>query len=103
MAHITKTIKGSRRLLSGAVAIAILAVAVEPVTAQVHKKTFKLYPNPKFIACAGTHGGPTLSSACRTRRRTLGLSVPPRSNRETSTSAIATSNFPEPDHQKKTN
>jgi len=59
MTHVTKTINCSRRLLLGAVAIAILAVAVQPVTAQVHKKTFKLYPNPKFIACAGAQGGPT--------------------------------------------
>src|SRR5260370_3150114 len=59
MTQVTKTIQGGRRLMLGALAIAILTAAVQPLAAQVQKKTFKLYPNPKFIACAGVPGSPT--------------------------------------------
>jgi hypothetical protein len=53
MTQVTKIIHGSRRLMLGALAIAILTAAVQPLAADVTKKTFKLYPNPKFVACAG--------------------------------------------------
>lgn len=53
-----KTLQGSKYLMLGALAISILAAAIQPLTAQVvQKKTFKLYPNPKTIACAGVQGG----------------------------------------------
>jgi len=56
-----KTIQAGKSLmLLGAFAATMLTVAAaQPSGAKVIKKTFKLYPNPKFIACAGVPGGPT--------------------------------------------
>jgi hypothetical protein len=63
MTQVKKTIQGGKRVIWSALAIAILAASVPPLKAQVQKKNFKLYPNPKFIACAGVQGGltPTLA------------------------------------------
>jgi hypothetical protein len=44
-----------KRLMFLAFAIAILTAAVQPLAAEVHKKTFKLYPNPPFASCFGSN------------------------------------------------
>jgi hypothetical protein len=76
MTQTRKSIQGGKCLMLGAFAIvvlaAVLAAAVQPLAAQqVQKKTFKLYPNPKFIACAGVQGGPTPSASVTVVRGSL--------------------------------
>lgn len=71
MTQIRKTIHGGKCLILAALAIAIATAAAQPVAAQVQKKTFKLYPNPKFIACAGVQGGPTPTASVTVARGSL--------------------------------
>ena len=72
MTHVRRTTPGRKCLaLGAALAISMLATAVQPLSAQVQKKTFNLYPNPKFIACAGSQGGPTPTATVTVVRGTL--------------------------------
>ena len=66
-----KTIRAGKCLVLGALAMSLLAAAVQPSAAEVQKKTFKLYPNPKFIACAGVQGGPTPTATVTVTRGAL--------------------------------
>lgn len=59
MTQIKKSIQSGKCFILGGLAIAVLAAVVQPLSAQVKNETFNLYPNPKFIACAGVPNGPT--------------------------------------------
>src|SRR5579864_1623197 len=61
----------SKGLLLGALAIVILGNAVQPLSAEVQKKTFNLHLNPKFGACAGAQGGPSPSATVTVVRGSL--------------------------------
>lgn len=61
----------NKGMLLGALAITILANAVQPLSAEVQKKTFNLHLNPKFGACAGTQGGPSPSATVTVVRGSL--------------------------------
>lgn len=71
MNHVRKTIQIGKCLTLGTLAIVILAATVQPLAAEVQKKTFRLYPNPKFIACAGVQGGATPTASVTVVRGAL--------------------------------
>jgi hypothetical protein len=71
MKQTTKTIRSGKCLILSALAIALLAAAAQPLAAEVQKKTFRLYPNPNFIACAGVQGGATPTATVTVVRGTL--------------------------------
>jgi hypothetical protein len=54
MTYTGKTTYAGKCLMLLALAITILTAAVKPQAAEVHKETFKLYPNPPFASCFGS-------------------------------------------------
>jgi hypothetical protein len=55
MTYAKKTTQAGKCLMFLALAITILTAAVQPQAAEVHKRTFKLYPNPPFASCFGSN------------------------------------------------
>lgn len=55
MTYAKKTTQAGKCFILAALAITILTAAVQPQAAEVHKKTFKLYPNPQFASCFGSN------------------------------------------------
>ena len=54
MTYTGKTTWAGKCLMLLALAITILTAAVKPQAAEVHKETFKLYPNSPFASCFGS-------------------------------------------------
>ena len=54
MTYASKKTTAGKYLMLLAFAFAALTAAVQPLAAEVHKKTFKLYPNPPFASCFGS-------------------------------------------------
>src|SRR5579872_825152 len=55
MTYSGNTTRASKCLMLLALAMTILTATVEPQAAEVHKTTFKLYPNPPFASCFGSN------------------------------------------------
>lgn len=72
MNSVAQATKNAKRLiLMGVFALVASAFAVQPLAAQKNKIDFDLFPNPKVVACLGTHDGPTPSAHVTVRRGSL--------------------------------
>jgi hypothetical protein len=55
MTYPGKTTYAGKCLMLLALAFTVLTAAIQPQAAEVHKETFKLYPNPPFESCFGSN------------------------------------------------
>jgi hypothetical protein len=54
MTYTGKTTHAGKWLIVLALTFTVFTAAIQPQAAEVHKKTFKLYPNPTFASCFGS-------------------------------------------------